>query len=282
MSQTWKTLVRRIEAHAQNVRLGVSAITPNADTWCYCGDTQFPSASAAKIPIMISIYRMLDAGRLSLDTDYVLSDADKANGAGVLRHLSKGLTLRLRDLLYLMIAISDNTATNLLIHTAGMGNINATMRELGMVNSRLSRLMVGRLATEGEQENLATANDYALATHAIVSGEAASQTACEAMMALLSLQQNNRRIGRYVPVDDRYAWGSKNGTNPGITHDVGFVSSPAGTLSLAVLVCDAPDEVTGEAIIADITAAALQDVFPEDPSIARIKLPDYASFAVSK
>lgn len=265
MPQSWTELTDCVHERACSLRLGVSAISPNGDAWNFDGDAQLPSASTAKIPIMICIFQMLDAGVLDLNARYTLCDEDKANGAGILRHMSRDLSLTLRDLLYLMIAISDNTATNYLIRTAGMACINATMHELGMTQSILARYMVGRLALDGEQENIATANDYALAVHALVSGKAATRASCDAMMALLRLQQNNRRIGRYIPAGDGYSWGSKNGTNPGVTHDIGFVTSPAGTLTLAVLVCDAADEVTGEEIVADIARAALRDVFENFP-----------------
>jgi beta-lactamase class A len=178
--------------------------------------------------------------------------------------MRSGIVLSLSDLIFLMVSISDNTATNILIRTVGMNPINSTMRELRMYNSNLSRFFVGRLAIEGERENMATPNDYVHALDAIVSGEAASTSACEAMLTTLSLQQNRHRIGRYVPKDSNFRWGSKTGTNPGITNDVGFVTSSLGTMRIAILCRDLKSEVVGEQLIADATLAAMQstNIFP--------------------
>ena len=70
-----------------------------------------------------------------------------------------GIVLTLSDLIYLMTSISDNTATNFLIRNVGIHRISATMQELKMNNSNLSRCFVGRLAIEGEQKNIANPND---------------------------------------------------------------------------------------------------------------------------
>ncbi len=95
---------------------------------------------------MVEIYRQIDCGECSLDDPYILRDDDKAVGSGVMLHLQDGATLTLNDLIYLMISISDNTATNLLIDMAWMDNVNETMRALGMANSLLGRKMKGRPA----------------------------------------------------------------------------------------------------------------------------------------
>ena len=258
LSVDWNALSQQVQGCRSDVELGVSVIAPDGSRWQHNGDLVFASASTAKIAIMVAIHRMLDRGDVTLDTAYVLRDEDKAGGSGVLRHLRRGLRLTLADLLYLMIAISDNTATNQLIRIASMAEINATMKSLGMSRSALSRLMVGRLAIDGEQENLASANDYATLMQAIIAGKAATRASCQAMMSLLSLQQNRHRIARYVPSDERFRWGSKNGTNPGITHDVGFVSLNGETMVIAVYISGIDDEVCAEQLIADIALAAMR------------------------
>ena len=139
-----------------------------------------------------------------------------------------------------------------------MDLISATMKELRMSSSNLSRYFVGRLAIEGEQENCATPNDYVRVLDSIVSGEAASASSCQAMLATLSLQQNRNRIGRYVPTEPDFRWGSKTGTNPGITTDVGFVTSSLGTMRIAILCRGLESETVGEQLIADSTLAAMQ------------------------
>lgn len=258
MTIDWTRLARRIDSEPSDAKLGVSVRAADGSAWSHNGDWVFPSASTVKIPIMIAIYQMIDAGEASLEQRYVLSDADKAAGSGVLQHICGGLQLHVSDLLYLMTAISDNTATNRLIDMAGMSRINAIMQQLGMSRSVLARYMLGRLALPTEQENLATPNDYARVVQSIVRHEAASAESCEAMLALLALQQNTRRIGRNVPRDKRYRWGSKNGTNSGLTHDVGFVSAPSGTMIASIFVSGIDHEIAGEQIIAEVALAAMR------------------------
>jgi beta-lactamase class A len=170
--------------------------------------------------------------------------------------MHNGLEVTVGDLLYLMMSISDNTATNMLIDLAGMDAINATMRDLGMASSNLGRKMMGRLAIEGEQENLATPQDYTLAIGKILDGTAASRESCEAMVATLEKQQNSNRIARHLPDSDEIRWGTKTGSNKGVTNDAGFIITPKGTLIIAVYAEGLPDQHTGEKIIGDIARAA--------------------------
>ena len=258
MNTNWTPLASTVDKLEQYADIGVSVIAANGDTWDRKGDVQFPSASTVKIPIMIQIYRMVDRGELALDDIHLLQTAEKSNGSGVLRHMHSGLALSLGDLLYLMMSISDNTATNILIELARMDNVNGVMHEIGMTDSILGRPMRGHLALPGEQENLATPNDYTRVMQTIIEGLAASPAACTAMLATLEKQQNKRRIGRYVPASEDYRWGSKTGTNNGIVNDVGFVSSANGTMMIAVYCRDVEDEVRGEQLIADITRSAIQ------------------------
>ena len=258
MEANWTILKTTLDGFSHHGDVGISVRSPTGEVWSRQGDIQFPAASIAKIPIMITVYRMIDQNRLALDNEYVLQDDDKSNGSGVLRHMRTGIVLTLSDLIFLMMSISDNTATNILIRKVGMHQISATMQELGMNSSNLSRYFVGRLAIEGEQENIATPNDYVRALDSIISGEVASASACQAMLTTLSLQQNRNRIGRYVPTEPAFQWGSKTGTNPGITNDVGFVTSPLGTMRIAILCRGLQSEVVGEQLIADSTLAAMQ------------------------
>lgn len=258
MTNDWSILQDQVATHKSSADIGVSVASPDGEHWNYQGNKAFPSASTVKIPIMVEIYRMLDQSELSLDDLHVLQASEKSNGSGVLRHMHSGLTLKLSDLLYLMIAISDNTATNILTNKASVTRINATMRDLGMRDSSLGRPMVGRLAIPGEEENLATANDYVHVIEAIIDGHAASVKACEAMRATLQLQHNQHRIGRHVPRENDFFWGSKIGTNPGIVHDVGFITAPQGTLRIAVFCRGVATEVMGEQIVSDIALAAMR------------------------
>ena len=165
---------------------------------------------------MIELFRQVDAGRLALHTLHRLRPADKATGSGVVAQLHDGIELTVGDLAYLMMSISDNSSTNVLIDYVGQQQVNATMQDLGMAGSTLGRRMRGSSAEAGEQENWAVPEDYARVIGALLNGTAASASTCTQMLALLEGQQNDRRIARHLPRIDRPRWGSKTGSLPGV------------------------------------------------------------------
>ena len=91
----------------------------------------FPMASCFKIPVMVEVMRQVDAGLVRLDDRLTLTEQDKSPGSTLI-HLHEGLRPSVRDLLYLMITLSDNTATDMLWRLVGLGSVNETMRRLGL------------------------------------------------------------------------------------------------------------------------------------------------------
>jgi beta-lactamase class A len=94
-------------------------------------DGLFPLASCFKVPVMVEVMRQVDAGRLRLDDRVTLSEADKSPGSTLI-HCHEGLRPSVRDLLYLMITLSDNTATDMLWRLVGLASVNDTMRGFGL------------------------------------------------------------------------------------------------------------------------------------------------------
>ena len=253
----WSEIDQLIRAAEQSGgKVGVALTASSGERFDHRSDRRFRAASTVKIPIMVEVFRQIENGKQSLTEPYVLRDEDRAPGSGVLLHLHAGLELTLADLVYLMISISDNTATNVLIELFGMDNINRTMGDLGMGQSTLGRLMKGRPAIENEQENWATPGDYASLMEAILNQRAAQPSSCDAMTAMLEKQHCTNRISRYLPPDAR--WGSKTGQIAGVTNDVGFVMTERGFLVISAF-CEAlPHEHVGEKFIGDITRAGLK------------------------
>ena len=242
-------------AESKGARVGYCAVLPDGTQPGYRQDEIFKSASTIKIAIMVELFRKIDRGELSLSDTYTLEEEDKAPGSGVLQELHAGIELTLRDVCYLMMSISDNPATNILIDHVGMDAVNATMRELGLEKSVLGRPMRGRPANVDEQENLATPAEFVKLVAAILDGTAASAESCVAMVEMMKLQSNTRRIGRFVPTD--MEWGSKTGSYDTVVNDAGFVMTKDGPLLVAVYSEDVADVVTGEIIIAEITRELL-------------------------
>jgi len=91
----------------------------------------FPMASCFKIPVMVEVMRQVDAGAIRLGDRLTLTEADKSPGSTLI-HCHEGLRPSVRDLLYLMITLSDNTATDMLWRLVGLGAVNDTMTRLGL------------------------------------------------------------------------------------------------------------------------------------------------------
>jgi len=250
-----EALVR--DAKATGGVVGVAIHGAAGELYSHNGDRRFRAASTIKVPIMIEAYRQIDRGTLTLDDLSSLRDEDRTPGSGVLSRLHAGLELTLADLIYLMIAVSDNTATNLVLDRTGLEAVNATMQSLGMTKSVLGRRMLGYLPKPGDPENWATPRDFARAIHAIVASEAAAPESCVQMLATLEQQGENRRISRFVPAEPEIRWGTKPGDLPGVINDVGFVSSDRGTLSMAVFCENLTDLDTAERTIGLIAREAL-------------------------
>ncbi|HLI51035.1 MAG TPA: serine hydrolase, partial [Thermomicrobiaceae bacterium] len=236
------------------------------DRWEHHGDRKFSAASTAKIPVMIETFRQIDAGKRSLDDRYTFTESDQARGSGILSHLRPGLELTFYDLLYLMISISDNAATNILIREAGLDNIKETMLSLGMKISNLDRLMSFPTEEPKPPENMSTPNEYAGSILAVLDDEAASEESCRAMEELLTKQQNHNRLARYLPRSESVRFGSKTGTIPGVANDVGFIQGANGRIVIAVYTENYADTHVAEEVIGRIARAALIDTGVAGPT----------------
>lgn len=103
------------------------------------GDRPFPMASVYKVPIMVEVFRQIEAKKFSLGDRIELGDEHRALGSGVLALLSNGLKPTIEDLITLMIVLSDNEATDILLKKVGAENVTATMRSMGLNNIRVDR-----------------------------------------------------------------------------------------------------------------------------------------------
>lgn len=260
----WQPLATYVQqAETGPIRIGVAVQAPDGDRFSLRGDERFISASTIKISIMVEIYRQIDRGQRTLNDPIRLTKEDICPGSGVLLHLHPGLELTLRDVIYLMMSISDNTATNILIDLAGMDQVNQTIASLGMANSALGRKMRGVPAQPGDPENWATPNDFRNAIDSILTGAAASAESCAAMVEMLTLQQNTRRIGRSFP-EGALPWGSKTGTVGNVSHDAGFVRGPNGDMIVTVFTQGFPVLHDAEPVMGEIArlAASASDLLP--------------------
>ena len=239
-----------------DVAVAVRAIE-SGTSWAVNGETPFPAASTIKAAILVALYRAVDAGRVDLERRVAVDAAAKVLGSGVLTWLADGLALSIRDLAFLMIAISDNTASNLVIDAVGLAAVRATIADLGLRGTELNRRFIGCLPDPGMPENWTTAADLAHLFAAIATDRAASPAACAAMRATLALQQHRARLPRLLP--ETFAYAGKTGSLPGIAHDAGLVTTPRGTLALAILTRGCADPWVADELIGRVARAAIVD-----------------------
>ena len=226
--------IRAIAAAAPaGTRVGVSARhLETGETLAINGEENFPSASTIKTLILVALANAFDEGRLCPDDEAPVREELKVPGSGVLNWLETGLKLSLRDHAWLMTAISDNTASNVLIDAVGLEQIQATGKTIGIGETALGRMFMGS-APPGPPKNRATADGLVAILAAIENDTAASPEQCAWMRQLLSDQQHVDRLPRHLPEGISYR--GKTGTLNGIAHDCGVIEGPGGRVAIAVL-----------------------------------------------
>ena len=170
------------------------------------GNESFPAASAIKIPILIEFYRKARAGTLDPAEFRTITDDVRVGGTGVLKELGE-VSLTLRDLATLMITVSDNTATNILIDITGMNDINMTLERLGLRTTRLLRKMQDYEAIAQGKENYSTPNEFTRLMEIMHTGEGLDPWVAEETLAVLKKPKTtaiNRLLPQEVEVAGKY------------------------------------------------------------------------------
>jgi beta-lactamase class A len=229
-------LLARIAALDQSIDgvLGLAVIDlKTGEQFSYHGDTLFPQASAIKIPIMVELFRLREAGQLNFDEKVTLQPSELVIGSGVIQaQLKNGpVTLTVRDLIREMIASSDNTATNWCIRRAVMANINHTMSKYGFLATRLQRVMLDQSAADRNEENISTPNEMVRWVKLLHEGKAVSPQASREMLDFMKLVKDSMR--KAIPADVEVA--SKPGALDGVHNETGIVYVKNRPFAIAVM-----------------------------------------------
>jgi beta-lactamase class A len=144
----------------------------SGDTFAVNADTVFPQASSIKIPILVELMRQAQAGKLNLAERVEIRRASLVGGSGVLQFFSEGgSAVSLRDLAVLMVVLSDNSATNLIIDRVGMENVNTMLAGLGLDKTVLARKMIDTAAEQADRENRSTPRQMATLVESLDAGK---------------------------------------------------------------------------------------------------------------
>ena len=211
----------------------------------------FPTASAIKLAVLYELMKQAEAGTVALDTPAPVNHAQLVGGSGVLQHL-KSASLSLRDHATLMIMVSDNSSTNIVIQTLGMDKVNARMAGLGLGDIRLRRLMMDAAAVKRGDENVASPQSLARVAELLWRGHDHKPESRDAALGMLKLVSGSIRAavpGR-VPVYE------KTGTLDGVRTEAGVVAVEGRPFSIAVMTTYLREDEDGSRVIREMAAAA--------------------------
>ena len=156
------------------------------------GDETFSTASLIKVPILVTIYDLAARGQLSLDDPLTVLKIDQVPGSGVLQFMHSGMQLSVHDAAYLMIVLSDNTATNLLLDRVIIRRVWQKMESLGLQHTKVHSktfLRISSVAMDSSVKyglGVSTPNEMAHLFELLAAGKAVSPAADSAMLAMLA------------------------------------------------------------------------------------------------
>lgn len=206
-------------------------------------DEVFPAASLIKLFILWEFFRQVENGRISPTHRITLTTPHKVGGAGILPLLTDGLQPTLLDLARLMMIVSDNTATNLLIDQLDMATINHTIRQMGCQHTILQRKMMDFEQAQAGFENHTTARETAELLKSLLTSPHLSPASRKTMLEILKQQLYNDRLSAEWPETAVFA--HKTGNLPGVEHDAGILLLPERPIILVLLSKNSPDPLAG-------------------------------------
>ena len=216
-----KAVLHRLQALPG--RIGFEAFCPETgDRIAWQEELPLEAASVIKLTIMAEMFRRFRDQEDDPQELVTIREEDKKPSCGALTYMHTGLQVTVMDLVTLMIILSDNTATNLLIDRAGMDRINAMIAECGLTASRVNRkLYRPDLSSRGIQ-NYVSASDMRRLLQMILDERLVSAEASRQMLRILCDQRLNGKLPFYLHSEGiRVA--HKTGEDEGITHDVGIL-----------------------------------------------------------
>ena len=179
------------------------------------------AASVIKLTIMAELFRQLEEGRVRRDALLAMKDEYRVPISGVLTLMHAGLQVTPIDLCALMIAVSDNVATNMLIDLLGLGNIQENIRRLDLPGVELNRKLFDRRPEYRDKTNYITAGGIGKLVEMIYRGQLVSPAASKEMLDMMRMQQCTNKIPLLLPGE---GWAAhKTGEDETMTHDVGVV-----------------------------------------------------------
>src|SRR5712672_2741940 len=226
----------------------------SGDTFFIYGDEIMPQASSIKIAVLANLYLQAQQGKLKLTDEYVVRASDLVTGSDIMLGLTPGVTrLTLRDLATMMVAVSDNSATNVLIGRVGMENVNAMLDGLGLHATHLRRQMMDLKAAGEGRENVSTPAEMMVLLESLYRGKVLNKEMTDDFFKVLATHKDSW-IPRDLPDDLKVA--DKPGALEGVRNDSGVIFVEKRPYILCVMTTYLHRERDGEEAISNVSLAA--------------------------
>lgn len=228
------------KAHKGKVSLAVKHLA-TGEAFYLNADEPMPTASLIKLAVLVEAYAQKDEGKVKFETVLTLKKEDKVPGSGVLTpHFSDGATFPLRDAVRLMIAHSDNTATNMVIDKVGVKEVNERMAKLGLPNTRLNAKVYRGSTTSIDPERTrrfglgsTTAREMVRLLERLEAGKVVSAEASKGMLDLMKTCEDKEMFARLLP--DGVTIAHKTGAVNAARTEAGILPTRTGPVALCVL-----------------------------------------------
>lgn len=267
----------RVGLAAQDLRTG------RAVAWR--ADESFPTASMIKMAVLVELERQVLAGEQSWEAPLRLTPEVKVGGSSLLRRMSDGLLLPVSDLAYLMMAVSDNTATNMLIDLLGLDRVNQTMASHGLSEIRLNnKIDFSRLWRDPSDLGVGTPRAFCRLMADILEARILTPEACRHTLKLMDGVGAGERLARYLPYNPYAAQQRERGASPQesgpILHFAGKTGSLTGvrTHTAALWSEEVPLRLVFSVMVADSTDRSWSVDMDALLTIARIGKLAYDTF----
>jgi beta-lactamase class A len=228
-----------IAAHRGEVGVCVKNLR-TGETFTYRETEVMPTASLIKLAIMVEAYRQAEEKKIDLDKPVILKQEDKVPGSGILTdHFSAGATFPLRDAVHLMIAFSDNTATNLVLDAIGIDSTAETMQRMGYPNTKAHSKVYRRDTSVFPERSRrygigsTTAGEMVRLCEAIWKNEVVSEEASQAMLKHMRACDDKNKFPRFLPEGTGIAF--KTGSVSDARTAAGIIDTPGGPVALCVM-----------------------------------------------
>lgn len=227
----------------------------NLDTgkdFAFRADEQTRTASTIKLAIMATVFNQVAQGKINWTDEFVLTKQNKQGGSGVLSEFSDNTKIDLKTAVNLMIVVSDNTATNLILDKIGADSVNEFMDSLGFKKIRSLRKINGggdaKINSDARMKlfgiGASSPREMVRLLEMMERGEIVSKEASAEMINILKRQQYKDGIGRALP--DTIASASKSGALDRLRNDVGIIYTRQGRIAMAIAIDDMPEVAYNE------------------------------------